>query len=681
VRYHALRIGIDIGGTFTDFVVFDAARSQIDTFKILSTPCNPAQAVLQGLARIHPDKAPVHIIHGSTVATNALLERKGSLTALVTTQGFADVLQIGRQNRPVLYDLFADPPEPLVPSHLRLEVQERVTSEGEALIPLQESQIAALEPVLEANQVESVAVCTLFSFLRPEHEAAIARRLRQAGYFVSVSSEISPEYREYERMSTTVINAYVSPVLDRYLSRLQSSIFRPDEPVSLNVMQSNGGSISIAEARKFGVRCILSGPAGGIIGSQQVGASAHVQPLRLITFDMGGTSTDVSLIDAAPHTTSEASIAGLPIRIPLLDIHTIGAGGGSIASVDLGGALRVGPQSAGADPGPACYGRFNPESHPERCFPTVTDANLHLGRLDPQAFLGGQMPLHPEYARSVLQRLGQQLGLASTAVAQGILAIANAHMERALRVISVARGYDPRDFTLLSFGGAGGLHASELARRLGIPRVLIPPYASTLSALGMLAADTIKDYSQTVMVTAAASPAQIEALLAPMLAQGEADLLQEGFTREEIRLEASLDMRYRGQSFELNLPYQTGIDFLAAFHAAHHKAYGTHRPQAAPEQVEIVNGRVRAVGVIAAPVLPVYPDQGADARQAFLRTAPVYLAESEPAATPFYAGELLQPGNRISGPAVIVRADTTILLWPKDQVEVDSHLNLVLHPG
>jgi len=506
-HHNLLRVGIDIGGTFTDFVVYHPHTGGIDTFKVLSTPGDPAEAVLKGLADLERQvkfTSAVAIIHGSTVATNALLERKGARTALVATRGFRDVLQIGRQNRPSLYDFNADPPEPLVSVDERLEVNERVDHTGRVLQPLDPTNLNSLISDLSSSNIESVAVCLLFSFLHPEHEKLIAEKLRSAGYFVSASHEILPEYREYERTSTTVVNAYVSPVMDRYLSHLENALSSGDDSPHLRVMQSNGGVISLEDARKNGVRCILSGPAGGLVGARYYGALAQFnleehQPgtnssgIRLITFDMGGTSTDVSLIENEPRLTSESVVGGCPIRVPVLDIHTIGAGGGSIASVDLGGALRVGPQSAGADPGPACYGRGD--------LPTVTDANLVLGRLAPEFFLGGQMRLDAARAEGSLRRIGKELGFGSKGAVQaalGVVEIANAHMERALRVISVERGHDPRDFTLLSFGGAGSLHAADLARRLGIPFVLVPPLASTLSAFGMLAADVVKDYSQGI---------------------------------------------------------------------------------------------------------------------------------------------------------------------------------------
>jgi len=488
----SLRIGIDIGGTFTDFVVYDPLSKQINTFKLLSTPVNPALAVLAGLNQIFSDRSDnqATIVHGSTVATNALLEYKGARTALVSTTGFRDILQIGRQNRPSLYDLDVRLPDPLVREDLLYEVPERVLHTGEVLKALDSAQVQALTTRIQECEAEAVAICLLFSFLQPEHEKMIAQSLRAAGFFVSVSSEILPEFREYERCSTTVVNAYVSPILGKYLTYLESAL----EPgMHLSVMQSNGGAIQPEEARQAGVRCILSGPAGGVVGCEYIGRSLNSnESLRLIGFDMGGTSTDVSLIDGSRQITTEAKVSGHPIHLPMLNIHTIGAGGGSIARVDAGGALRVGPESTGADPGPACYGKGE--------IATITDANVVLGRLAPELFLGGKMHLDAQRAWRAVESIGKELNMETTRVAMGIIQVANAHMERALRVISVERGWDPRTFTLLSFGGAGGLHAADLARGLGIPKVLIPPLASTLSAYGMLAADVIKDYSQTVML-------------------------------------------------------------------------------------------------------------------------------------------------------------------------------------
>ena len=663
----SLRIGIDIGGTFTDFVVYDPAIQQIQTFKLLSTPSDPAMAVLQGLKKIFAEQGTQRatVIHGSTVATNALLERKGARTALVTTSGFRDVLQIGRQNRPALYDLFADPAPPLIPSELRFEIDERVTHTGEILQAINPDQVSVLIPALKAHNVSAVAVCLLFSFLRPEHEQVIAAELRAAGFLVSLSSEILPEYREYERTSTTAVNAYVSPVLDGYLSHLEQALH---PQTRLRVMQSNGGNISPAEARKFGVRCILSGPAGGVVGCEYVGKLiAPAGGIRLIGFDMGGTSTDVTLIDGKSHITTEAVVSGCPIHIPLLDIHTIGAGGGSVAQVDAGGALRVGPASAGADPGPACYGRGD--------LPTVTDANLVLGRLSAEHFLGGQMPLDASRAHAALAKLGEELKLTAEQAALGVVAVANAHMERALRVISVERGHDPRRFTLLSFGGAGGLHAAGLARGLDIPRVIVPPLASTFSAFGMLAADVIKDYTRTVMLPGSTPVPDLSAQLEALAERGYREILVESIPAERIRIERFLDMRYRGQSYELIVPFSETV--YADFHRLHEHQYG-YANNTAP--VEVVNLRVRAVGQSSPPPLSPRPVQGPDPVSAYLESLRVFFT-GDPIETPFYRAESLEPGNRIHGPAVVVRSDTTILIGPTDRAEVDEFDNLLIEVG
>jgi N-methylhydantoinase A len=673
LRYHpgmqneTLRIGIDIGGTFTDFVVYNPASGTFRTFKLLSTPANPAEAVLQGLQRIREDEhfSSMDIIHGSTVATNALLERKGTATALVTSRGFKDVLQIGRQNRPVLYDLFADPPAPLVPSRLRFEVDERVDHNGSILKNLESADVDKVAGEVARSGVKSAAVCLLFSFLHPAHEQLIAARLREEGLQVSLSSEILPEFREYERMSTTSVNAYVSPALDHYLGSLQNSL---PEDATLRVMQSNGGSISMEEARRFGARCILSGPAGGVVGCDYVARSAFsgsVEGIRLITFDMGGTSTDVSTIEGSPQITTEAVVGGCPIRIPQLDIHTIGAGGGSIARVDLGGSLQVGPESATADPGPACYSRGGE-------LPTVTDANLVLGRLQADYFLGGQMPLNFERAFAALSRLGECLGLDPIQAALGVVQVVNAHMERALQVISVERGLDPRGFSLLSFGGAGSLHAADLARGLRIPCVLVPPMASTLSAFGMLAAEVVKDYTQTVMLPGDTPLLELAGLLKPLSDRGKAEVQAEGVAENDICLFPSLDLRYQGQSYELVVPFSEHV--FEDFHMLHEKQYGYSRKDG---RVEVVNLRLRAVGKTSPPVLPRHPLGGQDASSAKIGSHQVVFT-GEPYLTPLYRAELLQAGNRLQGPAVIVRSDTTILLGMDDHAAVDGYGNLLI---
>lgn len=683
-----MRIGIDIGGTFTDFVLFDPASGSLQTHKRLSTAHDPAEAVLAGIGdrlTVISDRSPFtghrspvtnhrspisEIVHGSTVATNALLERKGARMAFVATAGFRDLLAIGRQNRSQLYDFFADRPEPLAPASLCFEVDERVDRHGQVLRPLDPAALARLAQELRLAGVESVAVCLLFSFANPTHEQQIGAALRQAGLLTSLSSEILPEFREYERASTTAIDAYVAPALDRYLGRLAEQL----QGVEFRIMQSNGGSISAQQARREAVRSILSGPAGGAVGAFHVAQAAGFP--RVLTFDMGGTSTDVALCDDRIRVTSEGEIGGLPVRIPVIDIHTVGAGGGSIAAVDVGGALRVGPQSAGADPGPACYGRGG-ES------PTVTDANLALGRLPADRFLGGQMALDAAASEAALTRLTRAAGLApaqglslAQSAALGVLQIANAHMERALRVISVERGHDPADFALLSFGGAGGLHACDLARALGIRTVIVPPGASTLSAFGMLVADVVKDYVQTVMVEGGAERfEEMRERMETMEARGLADVAAEGAPAERITLFPQVDVRYRGQAYELTVPLTP--DFAAAFHAEHQRVY-SHSQPAAP--LEIVNLRLRAVGSVPRPVLPAAEPGDPDASAALLGLRPVVLSTG-PAEAPLYDGAALRPGHAIAGPAIVVYKDTTVFLGASDCAVVDRRFNLVVAVG
>jgi N-methylhydantoinase A len=662
-----LRIGIDIGGTFTDFVVHDPDNGRITTFKILSDPRNPANTVLQGLLEKGLDQ-PAQIIHGSTVATNALLERKGARTALVTTRGFKDILQIARQNRPSLYDWSVKPAPVIVPSDLRVEVDERVDYHGDVLTPLDQSQVKEIAQYFNQKNIESVAVCLLFSFLYPHHEQIIVEQLRNSGFFVSASSEILPEYREYERTSTTVVNAYVSPILDLYLSTLETSL--PNS--KLQIMLSNGGMTSVTEARRNGARCILSGPAGGIIGAQNIAQTIMMkqsgdqpdQAIKLITFDMGGTSTDVSLINGQPGLTTEAVVGGCPIHLPLLDIHTIGAGGGSIAYVDPGGSLRVGPQSAGAYPGPACYGRSE--------LPTVTDANLVLGRLIPDHFLGGQMQIDSDRSFSVLSKLGISLNLTAIQAALGVIEVVNAQMERTLRVISVERGNDPRDFSLFSFGGAGGLHAMELARHMGIPKVIISKFASTLSAYGMLASNVIKDYVKTVMLEGTVTQEIINNLFSSMVDQGISEVKNEGISPDQIEILRSLDIRYVGQSYELNIP--SSENFISDFHNTHSFTYGYSYTDKA---IEIVNLRVRAFGKVEPISIPKISPNHEFYQPDQIEYKQVEMSEG-PSLIPLFNYEHLIPGKILQGPALIVSSDTTILINKNDVVNVDNYQNLLI---
>lgn len=689
-------LGIDIGGTFTDFVLLRDGRIHIH--KALSTPDDPARALLEGVDLLG---APAAIVHGTTVATNALLERRGAPAALVTTAGFGDVLEIGRGDRPVLYDLNVARPAPLVPAAWRFELTERMLHDGSVLIPLDDVELARLVDWLGQQPVEAIAICLLHSYANPAHEQQILDALQRAfggahgaprrALFVTASHRVLPEPREYERTSTTVVNAYVSPALGRYLDRLGPALAGRNVR-SIRIMASDGGSMGLATARDLAARATLSGPAGGIVGARYVAARAGFD--RIITFDMGGTSTDVALVDRALPHTSESRVGGLPVRLPSLDIHTVGAGGGSIARVDAGGALRVGPQSAGADPGPACYGRGT--------LPTVTDANLLLGRLQADHFLGGRMALDVERARAAFAGLARDLFGAQAAEQEGVLRaalgvvrVANALMERAIRAISVERGDDPRECALVAFGGAGPLHAAYLAGALGMRAVLVPRYPGVLSALGMLAADVTRDSSRALLVTldaldAATLAAQIGALAGEALAALAAD----GEEPQRCRIEAVLDLRYAGQSHELTTPVGGGwsvgdgawiagesADLLAEiaerFHTLHERRYG-HAMRGRP--VEAVTLRVRAVS----PRDPVTPAPGdlpvRDAPLAPRASVDAALTGDSPAreAAPLYERDDLRAGDVITGPAIVAQLDATTVVPAGWRATVDADLNLVL---
>lgn len=670
------RIGVDTGGTFTDFIL--VFRERQITFKAPSTPHAPEEAILAGLARAFDELVPakdasVEIIHGTTVATNALLERKGARTALVTTAGFEDVIEIGRQARPDLYNLAAGKAAPLVERGLRLGVRERVGPEGEVIEPLRRSELEGLVRRLKRAEVDSIAVSLLFSFANPEHEKKIAEALGRLGVPLSVSHEILPEYREYERTSTVVINAYLAPRVSRYLGKLTEGVARrvtKQAAGRLRIMQSSGGSISAETAAREPVRTILSGPAGGVVAAMRIGELAGVRDL--LTFDMGGTSTDVSLCRGEARTTNEAQITGLPVAVPVLDIHTVGAGGGSIAYVDEGGALRVGPESAGADPGPACYG-FGTR-------PTVTDANLVLGRFAGAGLLGGQMKLDDARAARVLDELADDLSRVSGRIvtreqaAAGVIRIANANMERALRLVSIERGHDPRQFSLISFGGAGGLHAAALAESLRIPRALVPNYPGAFSALGVLLADVVKDYSRTMMIAVEPGrpiPRRIESQFRELERQALRDLRAEGFAPGEILRLRTLAIRYRGQSFELEI--DAAGDAAAKFHEAHRERYGHADPS---RTIEIVSVRLRGVGKTEKPVIA-RADRVRAHQAKPQREAQVWLGEKRRRVMVFDRGEL-QPGAKIEGPAIICEYGSTTLVPSGWSAAVDGLRNLVL---
>jgi len=661
-----LRIAIDTGGTFTDCVFVRDGRLEI--LKVFSTPRDPAEAIANAVEEIlggFPAATPIELTHGTTVGTNTVLERKGARTALVTTAGFEDVLVIGRQYRPRLYDFFFSKPAPFVLDRYRLGVRERVAADGSLVTALTTAELRRVVARMRRLRPEAVAVCLLFSFARPEHERRIARTLRRAGFLVSASHEVHAEFREYERTATTVANAYLMPVLGRYLGEIERRV--PAARQRVRVMQSSGGTISAGVAADQPVRTILSGPAGGVVGARYVGELAGFD--RLISFDMGGTSTDVALIDGGLATTNEGSVGGVPVAVPMLDIHSVGAGGGSIAWFDRGGALRVGPQSAGAEPGPICYGRGTE--------PTVTDAHLILGRLDPDQFLGGRWRLDAARTRRWMARAAGTRFRSLAEFAGGIVAVANATMEKAIRVISVERGYDARDFTLVAFGGAGGLHACDLAAALGIGRVLVPKFPGALSALGILRSDVVKDYVQTVMLAASGAGVvrQLAARFAGLERQARSVLRREGFLPAEQRFERALDIRYRGQAYELTVPFTPG--FARAFHRAHERRYGYSDPG---RPMEIVNVRLRALGLTDKPALRRQRFAGSSPRAAHYRRAPVYFS-NRTWPTDFYVRERLRAGNCLRGPAVLAEYSATTVLLPGWRARLDAYENLLLEPA
>jgi N-methylhydantoinase A len=652
-----MRIAIDSGGTFTDCVSFDHGVLKVE--KLLSTPDNPEEAILAAIKQIRPSGSSISVRHGTTVGTNAILERKGAKVAFVTTAGFEDTIAIGRQARPSLYDWFATPPPCIVPASLRFGVPERTSAQGTVLRAPTEDELERLRSTIEKSDAEAVAISLLFSFANPTNESRVAEALIPLGLPLSISHKILPEFREYERASTVALNAYLSPKVGSYVRSLSDSLDSMFPGSALQVMQSSGGIISNAVASEEPVRTVLSGPAGGVVGAAQIAKRAGLA--KVIAFDMGGTSTDVSLIDLTAggvKTTNEAILSGMPIAVPMLDIHTVGAGGGSLAYFDEGGILHVGPESAGSVPGPICYGRG------ER--PTVTDANLILGRLDPENFLGGSLRLDQERTRKWTEKISAPLGSVE-AFALGTILVAEAAMEKAIRVISVERGYDPREFTLLSFGGAGPLHAASLARSLAIPRVMIPPMPGALSALGILLADTVRDVSKTVMLPY--DNLALEKHFHELETQGRDAMKKEGL---EGRIARSIDMRYVGQGYEINVP--AGDSASARFHELHRKLYG-YADEA--RTIEAVHLRVRFTVEAEPCELPEHRTRPGDGSQACIKTTYAHF-DSEPRETPVYARHLLQSGDCFQGPAIITEYSATTVVWPSDFVVVDANGNLII---
>jgi N-methylhydantoinase A len=676
------RIGVDSGGTFTDVCLFDDETGQVDVWKLSSTPDDPsrgiAACVAESIERVGatPD-AVAYFGHGSTVATNALIQHRGARTGLITTGGFRDLLEIGRQKRPDLYDLMADKPEPLVSRDLRLDVPERLRHDGTIETPLDETEFRNAVRRLRAADVKSVAVCFLYGFINTAHEATAARILREEfpEAFASISHQVAPEFREFERLSTTVVNAYLGPVMQGYIQRLGERLRTLGVRATPHLTQSNGGVISFDQARQLPVRTVLSGPSTGVVGAREIGRLSGFPDL--ITFDMGGTSTDVALLSGGQcRMSSEAIVHGYPIKAPMLDIHTVGAGGGSIAYVDRG-LLKVGPRSAGADPGPVCYGLGNTE-------PTVTDANLVLGILNPEYLLGGRMAVHHDLAREAIERLAATLGLDPMATALGILSVVTANMARAIRVISVQRGYDPRDYTLIAFGGAGPLHAARLAKELDIRRILVPRNPGILCAMGLLLTDLRADFAVTRLAPLGPQvlPDMTEAFQT-LAARAEAWFDDEGIAPDHRRITRTVDMRYAGQNYELPVPLADGnlgpeslAQLADGFASAHRRLYGFI---ADDEPVQLVTYRVEATGVVPKATFSPKELTGSDAARAIVAQRRVWLPEANAfKSCPVYDRDRLEAGDRFAGPAIIEQMDATTFLTEGMDALVDAWLNLIL---
>jgi N-methylhydantoinase A len=660
-------VGIDVGGTFTDIAVLEDGK--LTVHKLPSTPADPSRGILQGIKETGVTSA--EFVHGSTVATNALLEGKGARTALITTMGFEDVLEIGRQNRAELYNFEMDRAPALAPWELRFGLPERVDHTGAIVEDLTQEAIQTLIGLLEESKAEAVAVSFLFSFLNTVHEEMVLDALRQMKnpLYISVSSKVLPEFREYERASTVVVNSYVGHVMSRYLGELEGPLGK-----GLRIMQSSGGSITVGLASEQPVRTILSGPAGGVVGAFYTAMQAGYPDI--ITVDMGGTSTDVSLCPGEIKQTTSANVGGYPIGVPMIDIHTVGAGGGSIARVDTGGALVVGPESAGAEPGPACYGVGDQI--------TVTDANLLLGRLLPDRFLGGRMTLDRGRVEGLMQALASQINSDANQTALGINRVVNANMERAIRTISLERGYDPRLFTLVPFGGAGPMHACELAQELGIPRILVPSKPGILSALGVAIADIVKDYSRTVMLRGAdLDRARIDEEFQGMEGQARTEMSGEGLDVDRMTSRRFLDVRYVGQSFELTIDYpsritKTGLAKVIgdSFYKSHLRRFGYADRN---EPVEVVNLRLKLELAMEKPTIQPQETGPADSSHALIGEAEVVFQQGA-LTSPLYQREQLTCGNRVSGPALVIQMDSTTVLPPGWGGAVDPFGNILLEP-
>jgi len=676
------RVAVDTGGTFSDFVYLNEATGAVSITKIPSTPDDPSRAILQGVEALIAQGVPAADVgffcHGTTVGTNALLEGKGVRTGLLVTEGFSGIYEVAEQSRPygtAIFDVMYDKPEPLVPPSRTGEVRERVDFRGNVLVPLDEAALRETLGGLKAKQIEALAVCLLFSFLHPQHEARVREIAREElpGCNVSLSSEILPQIREYYRLSTTVINAYLQPILAHYVESLGrrlagSGVTTPQK----YIMQSNGGTSTFAEAARTAVTTVLSGPAGGVAAG--VVASKMTGIANIITFDMGGTSCDVALIkDGAPIFTSRGKIEGRDLAVPMMDINTVSAGGGTIARADRFGVLEVGPQSAGAVPGPACYGRGGEA-------PAITDCNLVLGYLSADNFLGGRMKLDRARAEAAVARVAAPLSLGVPEAAEGIVRIIEVKMEEAIKAISTMRGHDLRDFMLLAFGGAGPVHAARMARDLGMAGVIVPLYPGVFSALGLLMSDVRHDYIRSRMTPISQlNSADVEGVFVELEAQARSDLQRDGFTDNDIRIERAIDLRYAGQGYEIALPCTPEEvsrldDLRKAFDAEHASQFGHSAPE---EPVEVVSYRVRGIGIVPSVSMPKFKPEGRSLADALIETRDVRF-DGKVVSCPVYQREKLDAGLTLHGPAVLDQFDCTTVICSGQIARVDEWKNLIV---
>lgn len=676
------RLGVDVGGTFTDLLLFKEGKQQFALAKVPSTPANQAVGIIDGLKKIsqqsgiRPDEILL-FLHGTTVATNAILEGKVAKTAVIVTKGFRDVLHIMRQDRPRLYDFFTHRPEPLVPRHLRFEVSERILHSGEVQITLNEKELKRIIRKIRSHQVEAVAVCLLHSYANAIHEQRVKQILSEQcpEISVSISSDVLPEIKEYERMSTTTMNACVVPIVDKYLNELKKRLAQVSMRRTVHVMQSNGGIMSSSAAGQKSIGTILSGPAAGVLGGVALAKLAGFP--NVITLDMGGTSFDICLSHQGKlKLTHESELGGHALRVPMIDIHSIGAGGGSIAWLDTGGVLKTGPQSAGADPGPVCYGKGGLE-------PTVTDANLVLNRLNPDFFLGGEMKVDRDAAYKVIEKkLAKPLGLGVLEVAEGIIRVVNASMVRGMRFVSVEKGYDPREFTLVCFGGNGPLHAVELAEELGAPEVVIPFAPGVNCAYGLLMADLRQDYVKThLKKLSEVRLSQLNAGYRTLENNARAAMRRDDVPISDLVINRAVDIRYDGQGYGLEVPVasrkitKTELRNIEnRFHALHKKLYGFSR---SGEPTEIVNLRIICSGIMPKPKLRKERLGSNSPNSAPKETRQVYL-KGKYRKTPIYSRESLNPGAVVKGPAVIEQKDSTTLVFHGNSARVDAYRNIII---